>query len=155
MRNTLIQAIRGGGSHKEGKPNVRSLLKIRPTYERAGLCLWKTPARLGVPKSFQLLSQLLQTPFDLLKHLAVWQLQSSTRNQKGRSETKKSLAHARWNCKYHIVFAPKYRTSVLWRSIGAVGESIIEKLCEWKNVRILEAECCADHIHMLLEIRRR
>lgn len=64
----------------------------------------------------------------------------------------KSLAHTRWNCKYHIVFAPKYRRQAFYgekrRAIGA----ILRKLCEWKNVNILEAECCVDHIHMLLEI---
>ncbi|EYI37095.1 transposase IS605 family, IS200 group, partial [Salmonella enterica subsp. enterica serovar Heidelberg str. 41567] len=52
----------------------------------------------------------IKTPFDLLKHLAVWQLQKvTTKNQKGvPMGDEKSLAHTRWNCKYHIVFAPKY-----------------------------------------------
>ena len=63
-----------------------------------------------------------------------------------------SLAHTSWNCKYHIVFAPKYRRKVFYgqkrREIGA----ILRQLCEWKGVRIIEAEVCVDHIHMLLEI---
>ena len=63
-----------------------------------------------------------------------------------------SLAHTSWNCKYHIVFAPKYRRRVFYgqkrREIGA----ILRQLCEWKGVRIIEAEVCVDHIHMLLEI---
>ena len=63
-----------------------------------------------------------------------------------------SLAHTRWNCKYHIVFAPKYRRMVFYgekkREIG----KILRQLCEWKGVNIVEAECCPDHIHMLLEI---
>ena len=64
----------------------------------------------------------------------------------------KSLAHTKWNCKYHIVFAPKYRRQVFYgEKKRAVGE-ILRKLCEWKGVKILEAECCPDHIHMLLEI---
>lgn len=64
----------------------------------------------------------------------------------------KSLAHTRWNCKYHVVFAPKYRRQVFYgEKRRPVGE-ILRKLCEWKNVNIIEAECCADHIHMLLEI---
>ena len=63
-----------------------------------------------------------------------------------------SLAHTSWNCKYHIVFAPKYRRKVFYgqkrREIGA----ILRQLCEWKEVKIIEAEVCPDHIHMLLEI---
>ncbi len=65
---------------------------------------------------------------------------------------KKSLAHTRWNGKYHVVFATKYRRQVFYgEKRRAVGE-ILRKLCEWKNLNIIEAECCADHIHMLLEI---
>ena len=64
----------------------------------------------------------------------------------------KSLAHTKWNCKYHMVFAPKYRRQIFYSERKkAVGE-ILRKLCEWKGVNILEAECCPDHIHMLLEI---
>ena len=65
----------------------------------------------------------------------------------------KGLAHTRWNCKYHIVFAPKYRGGQVFygEKKAAVGE-ILRKLCEWKGVNILEAKCCPDHIHMLLEI---
>ena len=64
----------------------------------------------------------------------------------------KSLAHTKWNCKYHIVFAPKYRRQVFYgEKRRAVGD-ILRKLCEWKDIKILEAECCPDHIHMLLEI---
>lgn len=61
----------------------------------------------------------------------------------------KSLAHTRWNCKYHIVFAPKYRRQVFYRERRRATGSILRKLCEWKSVRILEDEFCADHIHML------
>ena len=65
----------------------------------------------------------------------------------------KSLAHTQWNCKYHIVFAPKYRRKVFYgEKRRAIGE-ILRKLCEWKGISIVEAECCPDHIHMLLEIR--
>ena len=63
-----------------------------------------------------------------------------------------SLAHTTWNCKYHIVFAPKYRRLVFYgqkrKEIGA----ILRQLCEWKNVEIMEAEVCPDHIHMLVKI---
>ena len=63
-----------------------------------------------------------------------------------------SLAHTTWNCKYHIVFAPKYRRKVFFgqkrKEIGA----ILRSLCEWKQVEIIEAEVCPDHIHMLVKI---
>ena len=63
-----------------------------------------------------------------------------------------SLAHTQWNCKYHLVFASKYRRQVFYgEKKRAIGE-ILRKLCEWKGVNILEAECCPDHIHMLVEI---
>ncbi|HDL9609977.1 TPA: transposase, partial [Escherichia coli] len=55
----------------------------------------------------------------------------------------KSLAHTRWNCKYHIVFAPKYRRKVFYREKRRATGSILRKLCEWKSVQILEAEYCA------------
>ncbi|RKO79961.1 IS200/IS605 family transposase [Pectobacterium parmentieri] len=77
----------------------------------------------------------------------------STRNQKGvPMRDEKSLAHTRWNCKYHIVFAPKYRRQVFYGEKRKAIGSILRKLCEWKNVNILEEGCCVDHIHMLLEI---
>ena len=63
-----------------------------------------------------------------------------------------SLAHTTWNCKYHIVFAPKYRRRVIYGKIKDNIGKILRKLCEWKGVTILEAEACPDHIHMLVEI---
>ena len=63
-----------------------------------------------------------------------------------------SIAHTTWNCKYHIVFAPKYRRQVIYGKIkGDIGQ-IIRKLCEWKGVEIIESEACPDHIHMLVSI---
>ena len=63
-----------------------------------------------------------------------------------------SIAHTTWNCKYHIVFAPKYRRQVIYGKIkGDIG-NILRKLCEWKGVEIIEAEACTDHIHMLISI---
>jgi putative transposase len=63
-----------------------------------------------------------------------------------------SLAHTKWNCKYHIVFAAKYRRQVVFgRLKGEIGK-IIRELCERKGVEIIEAEACPDHIHMLVSI---
>ena len=63
-----------------------------------------------------------------------------------------SLAHTTWNCKYHIVFAPKYRRQVIYGKIKADIGDILRKLCEWKGVETIEAEACPDHIHMLVAI---
>ena len=63
-----------------------------------------------------------------------------------------SLSHSKWNCKYHIVFAPKYRRMVIYRQIKMDVGRILRKLCEQKGVEIIEAEVCPDHIHMLLSI---
>ena len=63
-----------------------------------------------------------------------------------------SLAHTVWNCKYHIVFAPKYRRKVFYGSKRIEIGKILRKLCEFKKVTIIEGEVCPDHVHMLLEI---
>ncbi len=63
-----------------------------------------------------------------------------------------SLAHTTWNCKYHIVFAPKYRRRAIYGKIRADIGRIIRMLCERKGVNIIEAELCPDHVHMLVEI---
>lgn len=63
-----------------------------------------------------------------------------------------SLSHTTWNCKYHIVFAPKYRIKVFYDSKRLEIGQILRQLCEWKGITIIEAEVCPDHIHMLVEI---
>lgn len=63
-----------------------------------------------------------------------------------------SLAHTKWNCKYHIVFAPKYRRQVIYGKLKQDIGKILRQLCERKNVKIIEAEACKDHIHMLVSI---
>ena len=63
-----------------------------------------------------------------------------------------SLAHTRWNCKYHIVFAPKYRRQAIYGKIKVDVGKILRELTERKGAEIIEAECCSDHIHMLVNI---
>ena len=63
-----------------------------------------------------------------------------------------SLSHTKWECKYHIVFAPKYRRQVIYKEIRRDVGMILGTLCRRKGVEIIEAECCPDHIHMLLRI---
>lgn len=64
----------------------------------------------------------------------------------------KSLAHTTWNCKYHVVFAPKYRRKLFYGEQRAEIGKILRELCSWKQVTIIEAEVGPDHIHMLVEI---
>ena len=63
-----------------------------------------------------------------------------------------SLAHTKWNYKYHIVFVPKYRRKIIYGELKAEIGQILRQLCEWKEIKIVEAELCPDHIHMLVEI---
>ena len=60
--------------------------------------------------------------------------------------TVNSLAHTKWECKYHVVFAPKYRRQVIYKQIRADVGQILGSLCK-KGVEIIEAEACPDHIH--------
>ena len=64
----------------------------------------------------------------------------------------RSLSHSKWNCNYHIVFAPKYRRQVIYGKLKVEIGKIQRKLCEQKGVEIIQAEACPDHIHMLVSI---
>ena len=63
-----------------------------------------------------------------------------------------SLSHTKWNCKYHLVFAPKYRRQAIYGKVKEDIGRMLRKLCKYKEVEILEAEACPDHIHMLVTI---
>ena len=63
-----------------------------------------------------------------------------------------SLSHTKWNCKYHIVFIPKYRGKAIYGKLRADIGQILRQLCDYKNVEIIEAHAMPDHIHMLLKI---
>ena len=63
-----------------------------------------------------------------------------------------SLAHSKWNCKCHVVFAPKYRRMIIYNQIKVDIGKILRKLCEQKEIEIIEAELCPDHVHMLIAI---
>ena len=62
------------------------------------------------------------------------------------------LSHTKWNCKYHIVFAPRYRRKIFYHEKREAVGKILRQLCEWKGVKIVKAEVCPDHVHMLVEI---
>ena len=63
-----------------------------------------------------------------------------------------SLAHTTWECKYHIVFAPKFRRKIIYNQLRADIGRILSELCKRKGVDIIEAEACPDHIHMFVRI---
>ena len=63
-----------------------------------------------------------------------------------------SLAHTKWNCKYHIVFTPKYRRQIIYKQISADIGQIIRRLCAQKGVEIIEAAAMPDHIHLYVAI---
>ena len=67
-------------------------------------------------------------------------------------DTTNSLSHTRWKCKYHLVFAPKFRRQIVYGKIREDVGRILRTLCEQKKVEIHEAEACPDHIHMLVSI---
>ena len=78
--------------------------------------------------------------------------QNLRRNQVQMKLDTNSLAHTKWDCKYHIVFAPKYRRQIIYGTIKADIGQMLRKLCEYKGIEIIEAEACKDHIHMLVSI---
>ena len=84
--------------------------------------------------------------------VAVCQLQQGYQKEVIQVNDTHSLSHTKWNCKYHIVFAPKYRRKVFFGEKRQEVGGILRELCKWKGVNILEAEVCPDHVHMLLEI---
>ena len=63
-----------------------------------------------------------------------------------------SLTHCKYECKYHIVFAPKFRRQVIYGKLKTEIGKILRKLCEYKKIEILEANACPNHIHMLISI---
>ncbi len=61
-----------------------------------------------------------------------------------------SLSHSKWNCEYHIVFAPKYRRKVFYKKKRLAIGKILQELCEWKGVKIIEAEACLNGTHAFM-----
>jgi len=75
-----------------------------------------------------------------------------SQNNSKANDSLHSLSHTKWNCKYHIVFAPKYRRKVFYEGRRLEIGSILSELCKWKGVNLVEGEACPDHIHILVEI---
>ena len=90
--------------------------------------------------------------FDILGEVCQPQPRNQRKNQVWMKLDTSSLAHIQWECKYHIVFAPKYRRQIIYGKIKQDIGQMIRKMCEFKGVEIIEAEACKDHIHMLVSI---
>jgi putative transposase len=71
----------------------------------------------------------------------------------GPSMDNETLSHSTWNCKYHIVFSPKYRRQIIYSKLRTEIGKILRTLCERREIEIFEAELCPDHIHMLVSIQ--
>ena len=112
-------------------------------------CIRKPPTVSGVPKSFsgEYAKKLL-----LVKYKCGLTTAQKTKRRTFEMNDNKSLAHTTWNCKYHIVFAPKYRRQIFYGEHRVEVGKILRELCEWKGITIIEAEVCPNHIHMLVEI---
>jgi len=79
-------------------------------------------------------------------------LPTTLQNTGGSQMDKNTLSHTTWECKYHLVFAAKYRRQVIYGKIKQDIGRILRELCERKGIEIIEAELCKDHIHMLVRI---
>lgn len=71
---------------------------------------------------------------------------------KSREIDESQLSHTKWNCMYHIVFIPKYRRKAIYGKLRRDIGVYLRRLCEYKDVEIVEAHACTDHIHMLVKI---
>jgi len=63
-----------------------------------------------------------------------------------------SLSHTRWECKYHVVFIPKYRRKVIYKELRRHLGSVFRELALRKECRIEEGHLLTDHVHMLISI---
>ena len=75
-----------------------------------------------------------------------------TKEESTTYDTMSSLSHTKWNCKYHIVFAPKYRRKIFYGQKRLEIGKILRDISDWQGVKIIEAEVCPDHVHMFVEI---
>lgn len=72
--------------------------------------------------------------------------------KQGGNHDKNTLSYTSWKCKYHIVFAPKYRRQVIYRQLRKDIGNILRELCSRKGITVIEAELCPAHVHMLVEV---
>ena len=104
------------------------------------------------PPAMQVCSQIALASSKNLQCYNKCRFANRTKTKEVSNMDKNSLAHTRWECKYHIVFAPKYRRKVIYQQIRVDVAHILSELCKRKGIEIIEAEACPDHIHMFVRI---
>ena len=109
----------------------------RPLQINHLLCRWSKESFSFKQKTSKVIISVVSRPHYITKEVSM---------------DKNSLAHTRWECKYHIVFAPKFRRKVIYEKIKVDIAQILSSLCKRKGIEIIEAECCPDHIHMFVRI---
>ena len=77
---------------------------------------------------------------------------NKTKDESTTYDTMSSLSHTKWNCKYHIVFTPKYRRKIFYGQKRLEIGKILRDISDWQGVKIIEAEVCPDHVHMFVKI---
>jgi len=107
----------------------------------------KTPASSGGSGKLIAMSPFVE-PCAIMEEVC----QPHPKQERRRRKDKNSLSHTVWNCKYHVVFAPKYRRQIIYGKLKVEIGKILRRLCERKGIEIIEAEACADHIHMLISV---
>ena len=112
------------------------------------LYIWKPLVKRVVPKSLWRWEKIPVKIIDAVRQLHQQSKQGGTHMSMNDINR---LSHMSWNCKYHIVFAPKYRRKVFYKEKRAMIGKILRQLCEWKGVKIIEAEACPDHIHLFTD----
>ena len=65
-----------------------------------------------------------------------------------------SISHTTWNCTYHVVFIPKYRRKIMYGEVKVEVGEILRKLCEMKQINLIEGKVCVDHVHMYIAVPR-
>ena len=68
------------------------------------------------------------------------------------ANTRDTLSHTKWLCKYHIVFTPKYRRKAIFGQYRESIGQILRQLCNYKGVEIIEGHLMPDHVHILVSI---
>ena len=63
-----------------------------------------------------------------------------------------SISHTTWNCTYHVVFIPKYRRKIMYGEVKVEIGEILRKLCEMKQITLIEGKVCVDHVHMYMAV---
>ena len=147
--------------------SVRSYKPPLEAASRTGLCPLKKYPQLGwgmiivcrkprvrrvVQWKLKRCNNDIKTPFDVECNSGLGTAKENIKRRTFKVNDTHSLSHTKWNCKYHIVFAPKYRRKVFYADKRLEIGAILRELCKCKGVNIIEAEVCPDHVHMLLEI---